>query len=275
MSFELDPRVVRLGLQIGDQVKFYEDLSIYAKGTKFTSSNQGEAEFTIVNLNRETREQLMQEANPFNSNPQKKSIILEVGRESYETSVLYQGDIFRVRPSGKPDIGLTIRCLTGHFNKGSLLARSFSGISELFDIAKQTADDNNLGLSFEIESKKIGNYFFSGTPFEQIVNLEDLALSDVFVDNSTLYVKKSAQPKIGSTLKILNKTSGMIGIPEGTESGVRVSMLYDPVVQLGSRIQLESEINPILNGDYIIYKLEFDISSRDTAFYLHVEARPL
>ena len=57
MSF--DQRIVRLGIQVGDSIKFYDGLSIYAKGSKFTSTNQGNATVTILNVNRETREYLL------------------------------------------------------------------------------------------------------------------------------------------------------------------------------------------------------------------------
>ena len=74
---------------------------------------------------------------------------------------------------------------------------------------------------------------------------------------------------------MLNKNTGMIGVPEGTENGVKVMMLFDPQTQIGSKLSLTSEINPVLDGDYNIYKLEFDISSRDTQFYLTAEANRL
>ena len=272
---DLDPRIVRIGLLIGDNLTFYEGLSIYASGTKFTSTNQGQAVITILNLKRDTREQLMQAANPFNSNPQRKSVIVEVGRVSYGASILYQGDIFRVQPSGKPDIGVSLKCLTGYYDKRSILSRTFGALSSLSEVAKQAALDNGLSLSFEIQDKNIGAYTFTGSAFQEIVNLESLALSDVFVDNGTLYVKEAEKQKTGATIKVLNKNTGMVGIPEGTENGVRVSMLYDPVVQIGGRIRLTSEINPVLDGDYIVYMLEFDITSRDNPFYLHAECRRL
>ena len=64
----------------------------------------------------------------------------------------------------------------------------------------------------------------------------------------------------------------MIGVPKGTENGIKASMLFDSVSQIGSQLSLTSEINPILDGEYSIYKLEFDITSRDGAFYLNAEA---
>jgi len=271
----LDPRVVKVGIQIGSELKIYEDLAIYATGSKFTNLNQGQAEVTLINLNRDERERLMTECSPFNSNPDQKSVIIECGNESTGTSVLYQGDIFRVSVTGKPDIGLTLKCLTGNYRKESVVATSFDKSASFIDIAKKAAKDAALNFSFEGVTKNIGNFVFSGSAFDQIKSINDLTDDDVYIDNNELVIKERDKARTGSSVKILNKTSGMVGIPESTENGVKVTMLYDPQVNVGSRIRLTSEINPVLNGDYLVYKLDFDISSRDTQYYLNAEARRL
>lgn len=271
----LDPRVVKVGIQIGNELKTYEDLAIYATGSKFTNLNQGQAEVTLINLNRDERERLMTECSPFNSNPDQKSVIIECGNQSTGTSVLYQGDIFRVSVTGKPDIGLTLKCLTGNYRKESVVATSFDKSSSFIDVAKKAAEDAALNFSFEGITKNIGNFVFSGSAFDQIKSINDLTDDDVYIDNNELVVKERTKARAGSSVKILNKTTGMVGIPESTENGVKVTMLYDPQVNVGSRIRLTSEINPVLNGDYLVYKLDFDISSRDTQYYLNAEARRL
>jgi len=271
----LDPRVVKVGIQIGSELKIYEDLAIYATGSKFTNLNQGQAEVTLINLNRDERERLMTECSPFNSNPDQKSVIIECGNESTGTSVLYQGDIFRVSVTGKPDIGLILKCLTGNYRKESVVATSFDKSASFIDIAKKAAKDAALNFSFEGVTKNIGNFVFSGSAFDQIKSINDLTDDDVYIDNNELVIKERDKARTGSSVKILNKTSGMVGIPESTENGVKVTMLYDPQVNVGSRIRLTSEINPVLNGDYLVYKLDFDISSRDTQYYLNAEARRL
>lgn len=268
----IDPRIVRLGIEVDGVVKYYENLAIYAKGVKFTSPNQSQATITILNINRETREYIMRVANPFNQSSSRKSLILEVGRESYGATVLYTGDIFRVQPTQKPDLGVTIRCNAGGFYKGVMVSRSAAATEKLSTIAAAVATDNGLGLSFEIVDRNIGNYNFTGSAANQIKLLADICQSDVYQENKILYVKPKNTPKVGATVRVLDKKSFMIGVPEGTENGVKVSMLFDPVTQIGSQIDLTSEINPVLNGSYCIYKLDFDISSRDNQFYLTAEA---
>ena len=270
-----DKRITSLGIQIGNKLKTYKNISFYATGTKFSNVNQGQAEVKILNLNRDERERLMTECSPFNTNPARKSVIIEAGVESTGTSVLYQGDIFRVSVSGKPDVALTLRCLTGNYNKNSVVAQTFDKSTDITEIAKSVAEANGLDLSFEGIKKKIGSVIFNGTAFDQLKGLDKLTDDDVYVDDKTLVIKEKSKPRVGSTLKILNKGTGMIGVPESTENGLRVTMLYDPGVSVGSRIRLKSELSPILDGDYVVFKLDFDISSRDKNFYLIAEARRL
>ena len=78
----------------------------------------------------------------------------------------------------------------------------------------------------------------------------------------------------GSVRRVANP-GGMIGIPERTEQGVKVTFLYDPQTRLGSEIELESIQYPALDGRYVIYKLNYSITNRDVPFYLTAEARRL
>ncbi len=269
----IDSRITRIGIQIDSELKTYEDISFYASGVKFSNLNQGQAEITLLNLARDERERLMTECSPFNSNPARKSVIIEAGNEKQGTSVLYKGDIFRVSVSGKPDIGLTLKCLTGNYNKNSVVAKSFDSTADIKDIAQSVADSNGLKLSFEGVVKKIGSAILNGTAFDQIKQLSSMTNDNVYVDNETLVIKEKLKPLKGTSVKVLNLNTGMIGVPESTENGVKVTMLYDPTVAVGSSLRIsDSVMSPILNGDYVVYKLNFDISSRDKNYYLIAEA---
>ena len=90
----------------------------------------------------------------------------------------------------------------------------------------------------------------------------------------TLVVKDASIPITGST-RILSAETGMIGIPEFTERGIKVKFLIDNQTKLGSAIDVRSVQYPAANGIYVIYKLGFQIASRDTPFYYVAEAARL
>jgi hypothetical protein len=59
----------------------------------------------------------------------------------------------------------------------------------------------------------------------------------------------------------------MVGVPEFTEMGVRVTTLADNQVILGGGIELKSSVYPAVNGKYIIFQLAFILSNRMDPFY--------
>jgi hypothetical protein len=95
-----------------------------------------------------------------------------------------------------------------------------------------------------------------------------------YVDDNRLVVKDSARPLSGR-LRILNKDSGMVGIPKGTEKGVTVEFLLDPETALGGALRIQSNINKALNGDYVINQLAFEAASHDTPFFYKATAARL
>jgi hypothetical protein len=95
---------------------------------------------------------------------------------------------------------------------------------------------------------------------------------NAFQDDGVLVVKDAGVP-LRNTLKIVSSSTGMIGIPEFTEQGIRVKFLLDNTVLIGSLIRIQSNIYSAANGEYIIYKLSFEIATRDTPFYYIAEAQ--
>ena len=268
----IDLRRLRVGIEIRGQLRFYDDLAITVSGQKYASPTQSDCTVTIANLNKENRDYILTETSPFNRDPSRKSIVVEAGRDSYGTSVVYRGDIFRSSVSQAPDNVLTLRCTTNQFNKGRLSSISGTANESLRSLSQRVADANDLELRFESPDKNIGSYTFSGSAADQIRELSLAANSDVYVDDSALVVKEFDQPLQGGRLQI-SAQSGMIGIPELTEQGVKVTFFYTPAARLGSGMDLISDQYPALTGAYVIYRLKFHLTNRDTPFYYTAEAR--
>ena len=66
----------------------------------------------------------------------------------------------------------------------------------------------------------------------------------------------------------------MIGVPEITQTGIRVRMLINNNMDLGTPVNVVSSVNPLANGSYVVYKLQYELASRDTPFYWILELRP-
>jgi hypothetical protein len=270
---ELDLRIVQLSVEINGQITTYPTgLQITATGTKYANPIQNECEVVIENLDKETQDYILTESSPFNLNRTFKAIALYAGRESYGTSLIYAGNIVTSYVTQPPDVKLVLKCLTGNFLKGNLVSINLGIAATGEQIAAQVAQLNGWALDYQAENKIVGGYSFSGAAADQIDVLNQFGFMDAYLDDNVLVVKDYGLP-LANSIKIVNIDTGMIGIPVITEHGVKIKFLIDNVTKVGGRLRLTSIMFPSLNGDYIIYKLGFELASRDTPFYYTAECK--
>ena len=267
----IDDRIVKIGIEVGGVLKVYEGLDCTASGTKFANANQNECEVKISNLDRATREYLLSEASPFKKSKTPRRLTVDVGRKSTGTFRLFSGDISAVTISQPPDITLTIKSLSADALKGDVVARKGPAQERLSDRARKVADDLQMPLNWQASDKSIANYSHSGANLKQVDKLGAVGKVDAYVDDGVLVVKDSRVPLLGRT-RILNLDTGMIGIPEPTEHGIKIRFLLDSQTALGGSLDVTSLLYPALNGRYVVYKLGFEVASRDTPFYYDAEA---
>lgn len=267
---ELDPRLLRISIEISGQLKHYEGLAMTASGTKYANANQNECEVKITNLDKATRDYLLTETSPFNKNKKRKRLMVEAGRLSTGYSLVFAGDITNAVGAQPPDITLTLKAATGDHAKGDIIATSQPGVTPLRNIAARVAQDLGLSLVFEAKPKQISNYSFTGSKVKQVEQLGAMGRVNAYVDDTTLVVKDFNAP-LAKRTRELNLDTGMIGIPEFTEQGVKVKMLFDNQTVLGGGINITSQLNPAVNGLYTVFKLGFELASRDAPFYYVAE----
>lgn len=267
-----DPRILRIGIEVDGQLRVYDDLWMSATISKFANPLQNEAEVKIANLTRDARDFLLTETSPFNQLKKPRKLFIEAGRESIGAFALFQGDITEGTPSQPPDIILTLKAKTKQASKGVVLAQAYGAREQLSTIAKGVADALGLALVFEAQDKTVANYSFTGGALKQVDKLGEAGRVNAYVDDDRLIVKDYNVPLAQAT-HVLSKSSGLIGVPELNAQGVKVKYLLDPKSQLGGEIELESEIYPTVNGKYVIYKLSYEVSNRDTPFYCIAECK--
>lgn len=264
---EIDPRLVRVSVEIGSEIRQYTDIAIRATGVKAANPLQGECEVLITNVEKSVRDYLLTETSPFNENRSQKRIMLEVGRVSTGYSLLYEGNIFKTSVSQPPDQTIRIKCLTGQFQKSSIVTNSIPGNIPLSQVAQQVAQDIGAVLVFEATDRNISNYSFTGSSTKQVDKLAEVPGIDAYVDNRQLIVKNNNRPLSGRVFRVTPR-NGLVGIPETNEFGLKITMLFDARIVLGGRLELETDRYPSLSGRYSIYKLSYNIANRETPFYL-------
>lgn len=266
----LDPRIVRVGIEIEGAIKWYEGLNIRASGTKFNNQNGNECTVEISNLSKDHRDYILSESSMFLRSYKPKKIFVEAGRQSTGAAQVFVGDITSAIPSQPPDITLTIKAVTQNTASLKLAAVSYPDVIPLSTIAKDLSRSLGLALRFEATDRQVASYSFTGGRKQQLQQLSNAIGVDAFIDDETLIVKNKAKTVKNASILVSSDT-GMVGVPEITAQGVRVQFLFNPSAQIGGAIEVRSKINPAANGLFEIYKLTFDISSRQTQFYNIVE----
>lgn len=268
---DLDPRLLRIGIEVDGKIKLYEDLQIAVTGTKYANPNQNECEVKISNIAKATHDYILNETSPFNLNRTPKKLIVYAGRVSTGQSIVYEGDITNAVGSQPPDISVTIKAATANFQKGKIVGKNAAANSKLSSIASGVAADLGLRLNFQATDKSVANYSHSGAALKQVDKLGTAGLVNAYINNGELVVKDLHIP-LKNRSRILNIDTGMIGIPEFTEQGIKVKMLFDNQTDLGYGLDIRSIMNPAANGEYIVYKMSYELTNRDTPFYIVAEA---
>lgn len=249
-------------------------MDIKVTGSKTVASMQNTATITITNLTKAHRDYILSNCNQnLAANFKVRRVRVMAGRESFGAWKVFTGDIVSANVSQPPDIQLTLRCVTNAVDRTQWWAFSNTGPITVEKLVQETAAIMNLAYRIDpaVQPKTLPYFTFNGPAAAMIVRLSELADLRVFVDDDTLVVT-NWDAGLSNTIVEVNRDSGMIGIPEFTEYGVRVKTFVDRNIVLGGAIRLVSEMIPAMNGDYVITRLDYDISTRDTAFYYDVWA---
>lgn len=270
---KVDPRRIRIGIEVSGQINWYErdpttghSLNIKATGTKFANPLQNEVTVTISGLSTQTRDYLLTETSPFNSNRTPKRLIVEAGRMSTGVFRLFIGDINSAEPSSPPDVNVVIKAKTQSAQAGNIVAVSGPATSKLSAVAQRVAQEIDVGLDFQATDKNIANFSFTGAALKMVDLLQQAGNVRAYIDDEALIVKDYGKALAGR-IKILNIDSGLVGLPKPTEKGADLTWLIDSESLLGGMVRLDSKFNKPMNGDYIIDQLKFDIATHDDPFF--------
>lgn len=285
MDGAFDDRLVTVDIDAGDQqFSFDQSYYILATGTKFTDGSIGEAAVRIDNIDKKTRDYLVNKTSPWNPQRSYVNLTLSVGRKSKGTFVLFTGQCRASNPSQPPDIGLTFTALAMGAQLGNIGSLSGGATNTLRAICVQIAAQlpnpmtGQAGIPLDypnyVVSPQIQNYSFNGPLIKQIDKINALGYVDAAIDNNTLTVRNRGQGTMNTAPKIISRTTGMVGVPEVNELGVRVTVLIYEELKGFDQVTIQSLLNAAANGTFYIYQLGFEVASRETPFYWLAETRP-
>jgi hypothetical protein len=265
MTNAFDPRIVRVGISINNDLQIFEGLDIRIQGQKFASTESSACLIKISNLTRTQKNFIMTTASPMtiSNNPNRMPIPVTVGRQSYGTFRLFEGTCWASGVTEPPDIGILLQSTTQNLSASLMNSVNLGALSSLQTISQSIANMYGLTLNFTAAEKQVANFNYTGGLQSAINKLARCADVRVHIDNKVLNVFNIGSTRGGIQPFVLSLQNSMVGIPEATQSGVKARMLIRPEPQIGGPITINSLINPAVNGSYFISTMNFNIASRD------------
>lgn len=280
MTSAFNSRIIRVGIQIGGDVEVFENLDIRCRGQKMASSESSICTMKISNLTRTQKNYIMTKASPLavaNNSvlfgpalPREPIIVtVDVGRkDSFSPFRLFFGSCWASTVTMPPDIGIVLTSTTNNLQASTLQPISLGATTDLKQIAQTIASLYGLQLNFTATQKNVANFHYTGGMQQALDKLALCGNIRVQLDGKIMSVYDVGQT-VGPFLPFkLNITTGMVGIPEVTESGVKARMLIRPEPQIGGSIIINSQVNPSVNNSVLtISTMNFDLASRDDPFW--------
>ena len=195
----------------------------------------------------------------------KNRIAVYAGDEEHGMSLAFSGDIVSAVPNfnSAPDPSFDIECITGYVASITpvppLTAQGSQDVATLMQgLAKQ------IGLAFVNRgvSVSLRNVALVGGPMEQAQQLAHDARIDLIVDDGEMVISPLATLRSddGGSTPVWSAKSGMIGYPSFDNEGVTVKGIYEPKLQLGGPVRIES-IVPRASGLWQIVSLSHKLQA--------------
>lgn len=239
-------RQCRLTVQVdGNQPQALDlsDFHIYFHISQPTTETPKAAEIYIYNLSKATMDKLCGE------NDQKVSskVILEVGYESSGLEILFKGEVFQYRRGrdNQVDTWLCILAVSGKVVKTEktvgISIPAGTSVDETKNILLKEYEKAGLQLGYtpELSDQKFirGQVIFGSLDLnmQQFSKDNDLAytLSDEEI-HMRIVDKYTIEP-----LHILTAKTGVVGMPQLTTDGLKVTCLLNPKLKWGGRVQVD------------------------------------
>ena len=244
----------------GGNTKIIEGLATTVQVTKAGLPEKNSAEVRIQGLKLSDMEQLTF-LSFLPGEYRKNHILIEAGDKGGELSVVFKGDITAASAdfSTAPDITMKFNALTAGWSV--LIAdspTSVQGEATAERLISQFATQAGFNFINNGVTESVKNATFNGSPVQKAQQVADEVGCELLMDDETWIIQPWGKPRGDAVL--LKADSGMIGYPSFTQDGITCECFYNPRLQLGGQIKIES-IVPRASGYWKITKLSHDLAA--------------
>jgi len=159
-----------------------------------------------------------------------------------------------------PDVYLNIQASAVYFQRlRPVSPRSFKGQIDVASIMNQIALD--MGLAFENNgvNVQLSDTYLANTNVTQAEDLAQAANIALYIDDKTLAIAPLNTPR-GGAIPLISRDTGLIGYPTFDKVGVNFQILFNPAVQFGGSVKLETDLAQA-NGQWVITSMSHRLES--------------
>jgi hypothetical protein len=211
----------------------------------------------------------------------RNSVIVEAGDVGSVPSTVFIGTITNAWFDGAnaPDVVFRVEAHSGLYNAIAPCPPStYKGNADAATILKNLA--TIMGLTFEPNgvSVQLSNPNFEGSAQVQAQAVAAAAHINMVIDVGVLAIWPKGGSR-GGTVPTVSKETGMVGYPTFTSSGIQLVSLYNPAVNFGGKVKVESTLtlSKVPVGEWVIYSLDYMLEAmmpRGQWFMTMMAARP-
>ncbi len=193
---------------------------------------------------------------------QKNYVQIKAGEKEKKLGLAFKGEITTAFAdfNNSPNIVFNIEAMAGYFpSLKAIPATSATGEVSLEGLLAKLAKEAEYSFTNKGVTGSVMNPYLVGSPLEQIRKLAEDNDFEVLFDDEEIIALPHTKARTENTVR-LTKDTGLIGYPTFSSDGISLNCYYEPNLQLGGLIEVES-IVPKASGIWKITKLSHSLSA--------------
>ena len=177
----------------------------------------------------------------------KNVIAIYAGDEENGLSLAFSGDIVSAVPNFNacPDPSFDIDCITGYVaSLTPVPPLTGKGAQDVAQLMARLAKDMGLAFTNRGVSAVLRNIAFVGGPMQQARQIAAAARITMLVDDGQMVIMAPEEMRSDedASTPVWKDRTGMFGYPRFDNEGIQVKGIYEPKLQIGAPIKIESVV---------------------------------
>lgn len=276
-----DPQVKVQVIGPDGEGREWSDLDIHGEVTKTDGMEPNKGTVEMWNLNPDSHQFISTES---------EDRFVRVFAGFHTAALIFQGSVTKVeRPNDSNEPKTVIKSGDGQkAYSQSTVSQGYEGQVSLFrkvkDAGKAMVKGEGVKGDTEVEGLSIGEKFkevaqgklsglggyLDGSASKNLEKLAGSVGGVASIQDGQIQVYLQDED-IGRPATVVSRETGMIGVPESTDRGVKCRKLLDETIQIKRLIDLRT-ITTELDGLYLVVKADFDFTNFDDRFEVEFEA---